>query len=476
VSRDGLLLSTSSLSLDGRTFSGELAPAAPVVPGDLVRVKIGDAVALGQVLQKTAEGRQSASCSGSILGQIAPDGGLRMHTTVPPFADAELTLAPTDDWEALQRAGDATLTVGEIRTPSGTVPARLRHGGFGRHTFLCGQSGSGKTFALGVILERLMVGTELRILILDPNSDYVRLNELRPDVPPAEAERLQAVDVNVLRPDGTNGKALRSRFAAMSLETKAAVLQLDPLADRDEYNALLHLPEDLRNRDAASIAAHLQDGTVADQTLGRRIENLGMLDWEIWARAADSLVEVIERGGRVTVLDLSGFHYPPEPLVATLDLLDYLWKTRERRVPTLLVIDEAHNVCSEQPVGSLQTATTNRLIQIAGEGRKYGLWLLLSTQRPSKIHTNVLSQCDNLALMRMNSPGDLAELGSVFGFAPASLLSASPSFQQGEMLLAGGFAVAPAVVRVGVRHTYEGGSDVRVPVAGADEGSTALKR
>ena len=49
-------------------------------------------------------------------------------------------------------------------------------------------------------------------------------------------------------------------------------------------------------------------------------------------------------------------------------------------------------------------------MQIAAEGRKYGLWLLLSTQRPSKVHINALSQCDNLALMRMSSPKDLAEL------------------------------------------------------------------
>ena len=78
-----------------------------------------------------------------------------------------------------------------------------------------------------------------------------------------------------------------------------------------------------------------------------------------------------------------------------------------------------------QPRGSLHTAIVDRLVQIAAEGRKYGLWLLLSTQRPSKIHPQVLSQCDNLMLMRMNSPGDLAELAEVFGFAPPDMLAAS---------------------------------------------------
>jgi DNA helicase HerA-like ATPase len=54
------------------------------------------------------------------------------------------------------------------------VPATLDAGGFDRHTFLCGQSGSGKTYSLGLALERLLVETDLRLVILDPNSDYVR--------------------------------------------------------------------------------------------------------------------------------------------------------------------------------------------------------------------------------------------------------------------------------------------------------------
>lgn len=50
---------------------------------------------------------------------------------------------------------------------------------FNRHTFWCGQSGSGKTYALGVILEQLLLQTRLPLLVLDPNADFVRLGELR---------------------------------------------------------------------------------------------------------------------------------------------------------------------------------------------------------------------------------------------------------------------------------------------------------
>ena len=79
------------------------------------------------------------------------------------------------------------LTIGTDIT--GSTPATLDASRFNRHTFWCGQSGSGKTFALGVVLEQLLLHTELPILILDPNADFVRLREARPEVTPQQRER-----------------------------------------------------------------------------------------------------------------------------------------------------------------------------------------------------------------------------------------------------------------------------------------------
>jgi DNA helicase HerA-like ATPase len=147
-----------------------------------------------------------------------------------------------------------------------------------------------------------------------------------------------------------------------------------------------------------------------------------------------------------------------------VEVVERLWAERASRRPTLLVIDEAHNLCPAVPESPLQKLLSDRLVQIAAEGRKYGLWLLLSTQRPSKVHPQALSQCDNLVLMRMNSPSDLAELGEFFGFVPESMLRVSPHFSQGELLVAGTFVPVPSLGRVGARLTLEGGSDVRVPM------------
>jgi uncharacterized protein len=72
----------------------------------------------------------------------------------------------------------------------------------------------------------------------------------------------------------------------------------------------------------------------------------------------------------------------------------------------------------------------------------------------------VLSQCDNLVLMRMNSVADLAHVARVFSFVPSGLVDRATAFEQGEALVAGKIASHPALVRFGSRISYEGGADV----------------
>ena len=139
-----------------------------------------------------------------------------------------------------------------------------------------------------------------------------------------------------------------------------------------------------------------------------------------------------------------------------------LWRRRQERDPVLIVIDEAHNVCPAEPQNPLSAVATEHAIRIAAEGRKFGLYLLLSTQRPQKIPENVLSQADNLVLMRLNSLADAAFAQAVFSFVPPSLIERSATFRQGEALIAGKISPQPALLRFGARISQEGGADVPV--------------
>lgn len=75
----------------------------------------------------------------------------------------------------------ADLSLGTLIDSDG--PAVLHGPRLNRHTFWCGQSGSGKTYALGVLLEQVLLNTRLPIVVLDPNSDFVALGSVRDDGP-----------------------------------------------------------------------------------------------------------------------------------------------------------------------------------------------------------------------------------------------------------------------------------------------------
>jgi uncharacterized protein len=357
------------------------------------------------------------------------------------------------------------LTIGTLLESESAAPARLLASKLNRHTFWCGQSGSGKTYALGVALEQIMLHTRLPLVILDPNSDFVKLGELREDAPAAQAAEFARRDVRVRRSTAGEGEPLRTRFVSMPLRSRAAILQIDPLLDADDFNTMLRMETDiglLPDHDLVKFIRSHPDQV--RHKLAMRLENLGVADWKLWAWGERSVTDDIDERPDATVVDLGGFATQAESRAAALAVLDHLWENREQRIGRLIVIDEAHNLCTPEPATPVEKLLTERIVQIAAEGRKYGLWLLLSTQRPSKVHQNALSQCDNLALMRMSSPRDLADLAEVFGYAPDSLLDRSPAFTQGQALFAGGFVDQPSLVQVGARLTREGGTDVRVPL------------
>jgi len=194
--------------------------------------------------------------------------------------------------------------------------------------------------------------------------------------------------------------------------------------------------------------------------LGLRIDNLGIANQSIWAGTGEGALQRLPDDWRMLVADVGSLPSRQEMSVAAAGLLGYLWDQRRDRQPIIVVIDEAHNVCPQDPTDANQALATEHVVRIAGEGRKYGLYLFLSTQRPSKVHQNVLSQCDNLMLMKMNSATDIRALVETFSYAPAALVERAAGFGLGEGLAAGKIAPDPLLFKSGRRYTVEGGSDV----------------
>ncbi len=470
VERSLLPLATS---VDGRSFTFQASlHDLELRLGGYVILEAQAGPQLGQITEigmdsdvVSAQGFEDRGSSVRIRRAIG--SGLVLERDGSPFHDSTIRPARPDEVAATvagpptQRAG---LTIGEHLLAPG-VPATLDSGGLARHTFMCGQSGSGKTYSLGLLLERVLAETSLRVVILDPNSDHVRLAHVRDDADADLAARYADVpaDVAVWSNDPGAAHPLRLKFADLAPASQAAVLGLDPVRDRDEYAVLIDLLERQEKGRPLVIGAEqlLEAKDPATLQLGQRASNLGVLGWDIWDPASPSLVEELrEPTARCTVIDLGSLHTMQEQRVVAEATLSTLWESRLTRRPTLIVVDEAHNICPADPPDPMTSLSSERAVQIAAEGRKYGLYLLTSTQRPHKVHENVVSQCDNLVMMRMNSQADVADLAALFSFVPPGLMSGATSFRMGQALVAGKILAHPSYVQMGRRVSEEGGADI----------------
>jgi uncharacterized protein len=463
-------VTTVAWSLDGRAFrsTGPIGEAPPL--GGYVRITPAESEPrIGQVLEQHVEVTRS--------GRRVEAGGILVDAADQPraFDEAPVTVAADDEVGRIVAGGRHPLEIGSLRGRP-DVTATVAADGFNRHTFLCGQSGSGKTYSLGVLLERLLLGTTLPLLILDPNGDHVHLGHPADGVDPtvADAYRTAASGLTVLRATSSDEDRplLRVLLSDLGPDGAGALLELDPIADRAEYGALTRLAEDLPVTSWASVqdlvdALREQDDPVV-RDLVLRVENLGIHRMTAWALGRHRTVAEVwaEDRPRALIADTSGFDARRERVAVAVAVLTDLWKRRTERAPLLLVVDEAHDVCPSEPADRLQALAVDLFTRIAGEGRKYGIHLLLASQRPDKLPANVLSQCDNLVLMRVNSIADRRDLGERFGFAPQHLIDSAGSFGLGEALIAGNIARPPVLARIGGRLTPEGGGDVPTTWAG----------
>jgi DNA helicase HerA-like ATPase len=395
--------------------------------------------------------------------RIARGEGVLLDGGVAPFHDRlarPATPAEMRAWLEATAPRRARLAVGNLSLVD-DAPFSLDAGGFDRHTFLCGQSGSGKSYSLGLVLEQLLLETDLRIVILDPNSDFARLPEVhhRADARPAERWGALAGGIGVRSATSDADARLRLRFAELDPATQGALLRLDPVADREEYAELAAALAQERPQSLAELAAVDRPDA---RRLRLRIGNLGVEHWGVWARqdAGSVLGALDDPDVRCLVVDLGSLPTREEQALVAEAVLRGLWERRLDRRPVLAVLDEAHNVCPAVPGDPLTALATEHAVRIAGEGRKFGIYMLVATQRPQKVHEHVISQCDNLILMRLNSAADSAFIAELFGFAPPGLIGLATDFGLGEALVAGKVASHPAVMRFGSRVAREGGGDV----------------
>lgn len=127
--------------------------------------------------------------------------------------------------------------------------------------------------------------------------------------------------------------------------------------------------------------------------------------------------------------------------------------------PIFLVIDEAQNFIPKEPRRGLQERVADRIFQIASEGRKYGLYLILVSQRPSKLHPGVVPECENSAILRLQSPDEIHFARDKLG-TDMALTASIPRFSRGRAVVHGRWSPEARDVTIAPARTVLGGRGV----------------
>jgi hypothetical protein len=108
----------------------------------------------------------------------------------------------------------------------------------------------------------------------------------------------------------------------------------------------------------------------------------------------------------------------------------------------LIVLEEAHRYLSDHAVRITREAAN----RIAREGRKYGVGLMLVTQRPTELPDTALAQCGTLVALRLSNSDDQSRVRSALPDTIAGLASVLPSLRTGEAIVSGESLILPSRV------------------------------
>ncbi len=151
----------------------------------------------------------------------------------------------------------------------------------------------------------------------------------------------------------------------------------------------------------------------------------------------------------LTVLDLSGLPAEVRTVcvgVLTRLLFDYkYWDINPENIPIALVLEEAHAYIPEESTAKYSLCL-ERVEKVAKEGRKYGLSLIVVTQRPSNVSSTVLSQCGTFITLRLTSDLDQNKIKRLLPDTLGEQSNILPSLRDGEALVTGDAMVLPGRV------------------------------
>jgi hypothetical protein len=160
----------------------------------------------------------------------------------------------------------------------------------------------------------------------------------------------------------------------------------------------------------------------------------------------------LQSSGGVKIIDFS--EVPSDVLPLMVSLVGRLifsiqqWILKEERHPIAFFCDEAHLYLPEKTNGSIEDIGLQNFERIAKEGRKYGVGLVVISQRPAEVNKTILSQSNNFIAMRLTNAEDQAVIKRLLPDSLGGFAELLPILDVGEALVVGDASLLPSRIKI----------------------------
>ena len=424
-----------------------------------------------------------AVASVDLLGEIFGGSAGRFQrgvTSYPTIGDPVDILTNQELRTVYAPHGDRQINVGTLQQDPSVVAYVDVEEMLNKHFAVLGSTGVGKSTGVSLLLNEILISRpDLRIFLLDVHNEYGRcfgeraqvLNPRNLKLPfwlfnfeeivdvlfggrPGVPEELEILaDVLPLAKQLYTQYQNSDRFGLKKQDNKAIAFTVDtpvPYRIVDLISLIDERMGKLENRTSRIVYHKLisRIETVRNDPRYAFMFANANVGGDTMAEVISLLFRLPANGKPMTIMQLAGF--PVEVVDSVVSVVcrmafDFgLWS--DGASPLLFVCEEAHRYASaDRNMGF--GPTRKAVSRIAKEGRKYGVFLGLITQRPAELDATIISQCSTLFAMRLANDRDQALLRSAVSDAAANLLSFVPSLGTREVLAFGEGVALPTRLR-----------------------------
>lgn len=364
---------------------------------------------------------------------------------------------------------------------------------FQRHAVIVGGTGSGKSWTVANILEKAANLKSVNVVVFDIHGEYSPLNEL-PNAellkiagPGDKANNAQAIflpywllsydEMSAMLLDRSDMNApnqsralfdliLRMKYAKVK-EEKDQVTEANMTVESPIPYKIQDVLDELKRLDVEMVAGARSEkqgplngkltrfiqrleSKITDKRLNFLFNNdTTLLKYDWFEELITKLLGYGNNNG-VKIIDFS--EVPSDILPLITGLMGRLiftiqqWTDITERHPIAIFCDEAHLYLPVSSTDSLEERGIKNFERIAKEGRKYGVSLVVISQRPSDVSKTILSQCGNFIAMRLTNPEDQNVIRRLFPDSLGDFAEMLPILDVGEGLVVGDSSLLPSRV------------------------------